>query len=214
MMDSLQFLDMVLHADKMGQLIEQYGTLIYVVLFAVVFCETAFVIFPFLPGDSLLFIAGTFCATGVMNPWFLIVLLLLASISGNTINYWIGSTIGHKVMASNSRWIDKSALEKTHQFYEKHGGKTIVLARFTPIVRTFAPFVAGFSEMSHRHFQFFNVVGAVLWIGSLVLAGFYFGHIPLIKNNLSIIVMIGVGAAIVPIVLGLAWKFGRQFFRK
>ncbi len=99
-------------------------------------------------------------------------------------------------------------------FYEKHGGKTIVLARFTPIVRTFAPFVAGFSEMSHRHFQFFNVVGAVLWICSLVLAGFYFGHIPLIKNNLSVIVMIGVGAAIVPILLGLAWKFGRRFFKK
>ncbi|MBI1834275.1 MAG: hypothetical protein HYR92_00535 [Burkholderiales bacterium] len=163
-MDWMQFLDMVLHADKMGQLIEQYGTLIYVVLFAIVFCETAFVVFPFLPGDSLLFIAGTFCAAGAMNPWFLIALLLFASISGNTINYWIGSTIGHKVMASNSRWIDKTALE--------------------------------------------------LWICSLVLAGFYFGHIPLIKNNLSVIVMIGVGAAIVPILLGLAWKFGRRFFKK
>lgn len=213
-MDFMQFLDMVLHVDKMGQLIEQYGTLIYVVLFAIVFCETAFVIFPFLPGDSLLFIAGTFCAAGAMDPWFLIAILLFASISGNSINYWIGSTVGHKVMASDSRWIDKAALEKTHAFYEKHGGKTIVLARFTPIVRTFAPFVAGFSEMSHRNFQFYNVLGAILWIVSLVLAGYYFGHIPLIKNNLSIIVMIGVGAAIVPIILGLAWKFGRKLFVK
>ncbi|MFC0349095.1 VTT domain-containing protein [Undibacterium danionis] len=213
-MDFMQFLDMVLHVDKMGQLIEQYGTLIYVVLFAIIFCETAFVVFPFLPGDSLLFIAGTFCAAGAMNPWFLIALLLFASISGNTINYWIGSSIGHKVMASNSRWIDKAALEKTHAFYEKHGGKTIVLARFTPIVRTFAPFVAGFSEMTHRNFQIYNVLGAVLWIVSLILAGYYFGHIPLIKNNLSIIVMIGVGAAIVPIILGLVWKFGRKLFVK
>ncbi len=210
----MQFLDMVLHVDKMGQLIEQYGTLIYVVLFAIVFCETAFVIFPFLPGDSLLFIAGTFCAAGAMDPWFLIAILLFASISGNSINYWIGSTIGHKVMAGNSRWIDKGALQKTHAFYEKHGGKTIVLARFTPIVRTFAPFVAGFSEMSHRSFQFYNVLGAILWIVSLILAGYYFGHIPLIKNNLSIIVMVGVGAAIVPIILGLAWKFGRKLFSK
>lgn len=210
----MQFLDMVLHVDKMGQLIEQYGTLIYVVLFAIVFCETAFVIFPFLPGDSLLFIAGTFCAAGAMDPWFLIAILLFASISGNSINYWIGSTIGHKVMASNSRWIDKGALEKTHAFYEKHGGKTIVLARFTPIVRTFAPFVAGFSEMSHRSFQFYNVLGAILWIVSLILAGYYFGHIPLIKNNLSIIVMVGVGAAVVPIILGVAWKLGRKLFTK
>lgn len=213
-MDFMQFLDMVLHVDKMGQLIEQYGTLIYVVLFAIVFCETAFVIFPFLPGDSLLFIAGTFCAAGAMDPWFLIAILLFASISGNSINYWIGSTIGHKVMASNSRWIDKGALEKTHAFYEKHGGKTIVLARFTPIVRTFAPFVAGFSEMSHRSFQFYNVLGAILWIVSLILAGYYFGHIPLIKNNLSIIVMVGVGAAVVPIILGVAWKLGRKLFTK
>jgi membrane-associated protein len=213
-MDLMQFLDMVLHVDKMGQLIEQYGTLIYVVLFAIIFCETAFVIFPFLPGDSLLFIAGTFCAAGAMDPWFLIAILLFASISGNSINYWIGSTIGHKVMAGNSRWIDKGALQKTHTFYEKHGGKTIVLARFTPIVRTFAPFVAGFSEMSHRSFQFYNVLGAILWIVSLILAGYYFGHIPLIKNNLSVIVMVGVGAAIVPIILGLAWKFGRKLFSK
>jgi membrane-associated protein len=214
-MDFMQFLDMILHVDKsLGMWIEQYGTLVYAVLFAIVFCETAFVIFPFLPGDSLLFIAGTFCATGAMNPWILVILLLIASISGNTVNYWIGSLIGHKVMARDYRFIDKLALQKTHNFYEKHGGKTVVLARFIPIVRTFAPFVAGFSEMSHKTFQLYNVLGALLWINSLVISGYFFGNIPFVKNNLNVIVLVGVGAAVVPIVLGVAWKLSKSFFAK
>ena len=126
-MDFMQLLDMVLHVDKsLGIWIAQYGTLVYAVLFAIVFCETAFVIFPFLPGDSLLFIAGTFCATGAMNPWFLVILLIIASVTGNTVNYWIGRMIGHKVMERDYRWIDRAALQKTHDFYEKHGGKTVV----------------------------------------------------------------------------------------
>ena len=186
----------------------------YAVLFAIVFCETAFVVFPFLPGDSLLFIGGTFCATGAMNPWLLVVLLVIASVSGNTVNYWIGSLIGHKVMARDYRWIDKAALQRTHDFYEKHGGKTVVLARFVPIVRTFAPFVAGFSEMSHKSFQIYNVLGALLWIISLVVSGYFFGNIPFVKNNLNVIVLVGVGAAIVPILLGVLWKFSRKFFRQ
>ncbi len=214
-MDLMQLLDMVLHVDKsLGIWIAQYGTLVYAVLFAIVFCETAFVIFPFLPGDSLLFIAGTFCATGAMNPWILVALLVVASISGNTVNYWIGSLIGHKVMERDYRWIDKVALQKTHDFYEKHGGKTVVLARFVPLVRTFAPFVAGFSDMSHRNFQIYNVLGALLWIISLVASGYFFGNIPFVKNNLNVIVLVGVGAAVVPIVAGLAWKFGRSLFGK
>lgn len=214
-MDLMQLLDMVLHVDKsLGIWIAQYGTLVYAVLFAIVFCETAFVIFPFLPGDSLLFIAGTFCATGAMNPWILVALLVFASISGNTVNYWIGSLIGHKVMERDYRWIDKVALQKTHDFYEKHGGKTVVLARFVPLVRTFAPFVAGFSDMSHRNFQIYNVLGALLWIISLVASGYFFGNIPFVKNNLNVIVLVGVGAAVVPIVAGLAWKFGRSLFGK
>ncbi|MBY0572301.1 MAG: VTT domain-containing protein [Undibacterium sp.] len=214
-MDWMNLFDMILHVDKsLGIWIANYGTLVYAVLFAIIFCETAFVIFPFLPGDSLLFIAGTFCATGAMNPWILVVLLVLASVLGNTINYWIGSLIGHKIMAKDFRWIDKAALKKTHEFYEKHGGKTVVLARFIPIVRTFAPFVAGFSEMSHKNFQIFNVLGGLLWILSLVVSGYFFGNIPFIKNNLNVIVLIGVGAAIVPIVLGLLWKFGKSFFLK
>jgi membrane-associated protein len=162
----------------------------------------------------LLFIAGTFAATGTLNPWFLVLLLVLASISGNTINYWIGSLIGHKVMARDYRWIDKAALQRTHNFYEKHGGKTVVLARFIPIVRTFAPFVAGFSDMSHKNFQVYNIVGAVLWIVSLVVSGYFFGNIPFVKNNLNVIVLIGVGTAVVPIIFGLLWKFSKSFFSK
>lgn len=214
-MDWMQLFGMILHVDKsLGIWIAEYGTLVYAVLFAIVFCETAFVIFPFLPGDSLLFIAGTFCATGAMNPWILVALLVFASVSGNTINYWIGSLIGHKVMARDYRWIDKAALQKTHDFYEKHGGKTVVLARFIPLVRTFAPFVAGFSDMSHRNFQIYNVLGALLWIISLVVSGYFFGNIPFVKNNLNVIVLVGVGAAVVPILAGLAWKFGRSLFGK
>lgn len=214
-MDFMQLLDMVLHVDKsLGIWIAQYGTLVYAVLFAIVFCETAFVIFPFLPGDSLLFIAGTFCATGAMNPWLLVILLIIASVTGNTVNYWIGRMIGHKVMERDYRWIDRAALQKTHDFYEKHGGKTVVLARFIPLVRTFAPFVAGVSEMSFRSFQFYNVLGALIWIISLVASGYFFGNIPFIKNNLNVIVLVGVGAAVIPVVAGLAWKFGRAMLTK
>ncbi|MFZ6758117.1 VTT domain-containing protein [Undibacterium sp. Ji50W] len=210
-MDFMQLLDMILHVDKMlGTVIEQYGTLVYFVLFAIVFCETAFVIFPFLPGDSLLFIAGTFSATGSMNVWLLITLLVIASITGNSINYWIGSMIGHKVLEKDFRWIDRKALMKTHEFYEKHGGKTVVLARFIPLVRTFAPFVAGISDMTHRTFQLYNVLGALLWVFSVVLAGYFFGNIPFIRDHLNAIVLIGVGTAVVPVVLGALWKLLRS----
>ncbi|CAN5818865.1 VTT domain-containing protein [soil metagenome] len=214
-MDLMQILGMILHVDKtLGMVIEQYGTLVYVVLFAIVFCETAFVVFPFLPGDSLLFIAGTFSATGAMNPGLLILLLIVASISGNSVNYWIGSLIGHKIMERDHPWIDKNALKKTHEFYEKHGGKTVVLARFIPLVRTFAPFVAGFSDMTHRTFQFFNVVGALLWVLSLVLSGYFFGNIPFVRDHLNVIVLVGVGAAVIPLVLGAIWRLTKRTVKK
>ena len=214
-MDFMQLLDMILHVDKMlGTVIAQYGTLVYFVLFAIVFCETAFVIFPFLPGDSLLFIAGAFAANGAMNIWLLLVLLVSASVLGNTVNYWIGSLIGHKILEKNFRLIDKEALHKTHVFYEKHGGKTVVLARFIPIVRTFAPFVAGLSDMSHRSFQIFNFAGAFLWVFSLVVSGYFFGNIPVIRDHLNAIVLIGVGAAIVPLLLGALWKLSRKAAQK
>ena len=206
-MDLMQFINLVLHVDKtLGLFIEQYGTLIYIILFAIIFCETGLIVLPFLPGDTLLFIAGTFCVTGAMNPWLLCVLLITAAVLGNTVNYWVGNIIGHKVYEHNYAWLDKDALKKTHIFYEKHGGKTIVLARFVPIVRTFAPFVAGVSDMTHRKFQLYNIAGAVSWVVLLVLAGFYFGNIPLIRNNLNTIVLIGVGSAVVPLIISGIFK--------
>jgi len=210
-MDLMQLLDMILHVDKtLGLFIDQYGTLIYVILFAIIFCETGLIVLPFLPGDSLLFIAGTFCATGAMNPWLLCALLIAAAVTGNTVNYWVGNVIGHKVYEHHYAWLDQAALRKTHIFYEKHGGKTIVLARFLPIVRTFAPFVAGVSEMTHSRFQAFNLIGATLWVALLVAAGYFLGHIPLLHDHLNTIVLLGVGSAVVPLILSGIWKFFRK----
>ena len=206
-MDFMQFIDVILHVDKsLGFLIKEYGTLIYMVLFLIVFCETGLVVLPFLPGDTLLFVAGAFCATGDMNIWVLMGLLIIAATTGNTLNYWIGSLIGHKVYTHDYRWLDKTALQKTHAFYEHHGGKTIILSRFVPIVRTFAPFVAGVSEMTFSKFQFFNITGALLWVVGLVTAGYFFGNIPIIRDHLNTIVLIGVGAAVVPVAAGAVWK--------
>jgi membrane-associated protein len=213
-MDFLQFFDMILHVDKyLGTFIAQYGTLVYVVLFAIVFCETGLVLFPFLPGDSLLFIGGAFCATGAMNEWLLMSLLITAAVTGNTVNYWIGRSIGHKVFTHDYKWIDRDALRKTHMFYENHGGKTIILARFVPIVRTFAPFVAGVSAMTFAKFQFFNITGAALWVMGLVAGGYFFGNIPVIRDHLNTIVLLGVGAAAIPVALGGMWKLYRKLSR-
>ena len=210
-MDFMEFFGMVLHVDKyLGTFIAQYGTMVYAVLFAIVFCETGLVVLPFLPGDSLLFIAGAFCATGAMNEWVLMTLLIVAAVSGNTVNYWVGSAIGHKVFTHDYRWLDKEALRKTHAFYENHGGKTIVLARFVPVVRTFAPFVAGVSDMSFAKFQLFNIVGAMAWVVGLVAAGYFFGNIPIIREHLNTIVLLGVGAAVIPVALGGMWKIYRK----
>ncbi len=213
-MDFMELFDMVLHVDKyLGPFIEQYGTMVYAVLFAIVFCETGLVILPFLPGDSLLFIAGAFCAQGAMNEWVLMTLLMLAAVLGNTVNYWIGSAIGQKVFTHDYRWLDKEALRKTHAFYENHGGKTIILARFVPVVRTFAPFVAGVSAMTFAKFQFFNIVGATLWVVGLVAAGYFFGNISIVREHLNTIVLIGVGAAVIPVALGGIWKLYRKLSR-
>jgi len=213
-MDPMQFFDMLLHVDKyMGQFIAQYGPLIYAVLFAIIFCETGLVVLPFLPGDTLLFIGGAFCAAGSMNIWLLFFLLALAAVLGNTVNYGIGRLLGDKVYLRDYRWLDRTALQRTHAFYEKHGGKTLVLARFVPVVRTFAPFVAGISRMTFGKFQFFNGVGAVLWVGLLVATGYLFGDMPMIRDHLNAIVLIGVAAAAVPIALGGMWKIFRRLSR-
>lgn len=214
-MDFMQFFDMILHVDKtLGVFIEQYGTLVYIVLFAIVFAETGLVVFPFLPGDTLLFIGGAFCATGDMNLLLLISLLLVAAVGGNTLNYWFGSLIGHKVFTHDYKWLDKAALHRTHLFFEKHGGKTIILCRFVPVVRTFAPFVAGVSEMTLTKFQLFNVTGALLWVLGLVSAGYFFGNIPVIRDHLNTIVLVGVAAAAVPVMLGGLWKFYKKITGK
>ncbi|VVD87685.1 membrane protein [Pandoraea horticolens] len=208
-MDTLvQLLEMVLHIDKhLEMFIDQYGNWVYLFLFMIVFVETGLVLFPFLPGDSLLFIGGAFAATGAMDPWLLGVLLFIAAVSGNTLNYWIGSKIGTRVYEKNWRFLDRDALRKTHEFYEHHGGKTIVMARFVPVVRTFAPFVAGVSAMSWTRFQLYNLVGALIWVVMLVGAGYLFGNLPFVKEYLNIIVLVGISAAVVPIALGALWKF-------
>ncbi|QWD87939.1 VTT domain-containing protein [Polynucleobacter paludilacus] len=203
----MQLGDLFLHIDRhLDLVIAQYGYWAYGFLFAIVFAETGLVVAPFLPGDSLLFIAGAYCATEHFNMGTLSIGLVLAAVLGNTVNYFIGRWIGHRVFSSQSRWIDQKALRKTHGFYEKHGGKTIVLARFLPIIRTFAPFIAGVSEMNFARFQLFNITGALLWVVILVVAGYFFGNIPVIRQNLNIIVLIGVGAAALPVILAGLYK--------
>lgn len=213
-MDFMQLLDIILHVDKvLGQVIVQYGSMVYAVLFVIVFCETGLVVMPFLPGDSLLFIAGAFCATGAMNVWMLMTLLIIAGTTGNTLNYWIGRKVGKTVFTRDYAWLDKKALYQTNAFFEKHGGKTITLSRFIPIVRTFAPFVAGVSDMPHARFQYYNIGGALFWVISLVLGGYFFGNIPIIRDHLNTIVIVGVGAAVVPVAIGGIWKFARRIRR-
>ena len=203
----MQLGDLFLHIDRhLDLVIAQYGYWAYGFLFTIVFAETGLVVAPFLPGDSLLFIAGAYCATEHFNMGTLSIGLVLAAVLGNTVNYFIGRWIGHRVFSSQSHWIDQKALRKTHGFYEKHGGKTIVLARFLPIIRTFAPFIAGVSEMNFARFQLFNITGALLWVVILVVAGYFFGNIPVIRQNLNIIVLIGVGAAALPVILAGLYK--------
>jgi membrane-associated protein len=210
-MDLMQLFDMILHVDKtLGMLLAEYGTYVYIVLFAIIFCETGLVVLFFFPGDTLLFIAGAFCATGQMSYPLLMALLIVAAVTGNTLNYYIGEAIGQRMFTHNYRWINKDALRRTHDFFEKHGGKTIILARFVPVVRTFAPFVAGVSDMTHWRFQLYNVTGAALWVASLVTAGYFFGNIPVVRDHLTEIVLVGVSAAIVPLALGGLYKFGRK----
>jgi len=214
MMELTQLLGLILHIDKaLSILLEQYGVLVYVLLFAIVFAETGLVVFPFLPGDTLLFIAGAFCANGLMNAPLLMALLVVAAVTGNTLNYLIGRSLGQRVFTHDYRWIDRHALEKTHAFFELHGGKTIVLARWLPVIRTFAPFVAGISDMGLTRFQVFNVVGALLWVIGLVMAGYFFGNIPIIRDHLNTIVLIGIAAAVGPLALAAIIRFVRKRFR-
>lgn len=181
----MEFFDFIFHIDiYLANAVSLFEGWIYAILFVIIFAETGLVIAPFLPGDSLLFAAGTLSGAGLLNVWTVYIVVLIAAILGDAVNYWIGHYIGPKAFAKeNSRFFKKAYLEKTRQFFEKHGGKTIVIARFLPILRTFAPFVAGIGKMQYRSFCFYNILGAFIWATSFIFAGFYLGSLPLIKEN-------------------------------
>ena len=207
-----QFVDLVLHLDQhLALLIQNYGTWIYLILFLIIFCETGLVIAPFLPGDSLLFVAGTMAATGAMDVHTLFALLVVAAFSGDNTNYWIGRFVGPRVFKrQRSRLLNPAHLHRTQKFYEKHGGKTIVFARFMPIVRTFAPFVAGIGRMRYLHFVMYSFGGSVLWISFFVYGGYYFGNIPFVKNNLTAFILGVIVISIMPAIIAfLREKFGK-----
>jgi len=192
-------MEFILHLDVyLATLIQSYGNFVYVLLFFIIFIETGFVLTPFLPGDSLLFISGTFASTGALNVYILFLLLSAAAILGDTVNYWIGSYFGEKVFI---RFVKQEHLEKTKLFFHHHGKKTIVLARFIPIIRTFAPFVAGIGKMSYLTFLSYNVLGGIAWVAIFVFSGFYFGNILFVKNNLTIIILIIIITSFIPAML-------------
>jgi membrane-associated protein len=193
-------IDFVLHFDvHLNEIIIAYGTWTYAILFAIIFSETGFVVTPFLPGDSLLFAAGAFAAAGSMDVMVLFVLLSAAAIGGNIVNYWIGYTLGPSlVKKTNTRLINKAYLERTHRFYEKHGGKTIVIARFIPIIRTFAPFVAGVGFMTYGRFMLYNIVAGIVWVGAFTFGGYFFGNLPAVKNNFTFVIFAIIIISMVP----------------
>ncbi|MFH2139209.1 MAG: DedA family protein [Pseudomonadota bacterium] len=194
------FLDIVLHLDThLLALVQDYGVWVYAILFAIIFAETGLVIAPFLPGDSLLFVIGALCGMGSLQLEVAMPLLILAAFMGDNTNYWIGRLLGLRLLErAGPRFIKHEHLEKTHAFYERHGGKTVIFARFLPILRTFAPFVAGIGTMDYRQYVMFSIIGGVSWIGSLTLAGYFFGNIPVIKNNLTLMILIIVFISFVP----------------
>jgi membrane-associated protein len=198
----LRIIDFILHVDTyLNEIIGRYGAWTYGLLFFVIFMETGFVVTPFLPGDSLIFAAATFAARGALNPWLMFILLSIAAVGGDTANYWVGHAIGAKAYTGEVKWIRKEYMDRTHTFFEKHGGKTIFLARFVPIIRTFAPFVAGVSEMSYRHFITWNIVGGVTWVATFTLLGFFFGNIPFVQDNFELVIIAIVLISFVPAVV-------------
>ncbi|WP_430433071.1 DedA family protein [Methyloversatilis sp.] len=199
------FVNIMLHLDKhLAALVLQYGAWVYAILFVIVFCETGLVVTPFLPGDSLLFVAGAIAAAGGMHIGLLIVLLVIAAVLGDAVNYAVGAWFGPKVFRwENSRFFNRSAFDRTHAFYETHGGKTVIIARFMPLIRTFAPFVAGVARMSYARFAMFNVTGALLWVVSLTLAGYWFGNLPWVKQNLTLVILAIIAISLAPV--AVAW---------
>ncbi len=199
-MDLIRYaIDFVLHLDvHLDELIRNYGAWTYGILFFIVFLETGFVVTPFLPGDSLLFAVGTFAARGSFDLYLAMLLLSVAAVLGDTVNYWIGWWVGPKVFHQESRFLNRKYLQRTHEFYERYGGKTIIIARFVPIIRTFAPFVAGIGTMSYGKFIAYNVIGGVGWVVSITLAGYFFGNIPIVKNNFTFVIFAIIFISILP----------------
>ena len=197
------FIDFFLHIDKhLAEIVSQYGAWTYIILFLMIFCETGLVVTPFLPGDSLLFAAGAIASSGSLNVHSIFLLLLVAAIAGDTVNYHIGYFLGPKFLEKNkSKFIKKEYLERTHRYFEKYGGKTIIIARFVPIVRTFAPFLAGIGSMTYRHFLCYNVVGALLWVSLFTYAGYYFGEIPFVKKNFTFVILAIIVISVMPAVI-------------
>lgn len=198
-------IDFLLHLDKyLGAIIQSYGIWTYFLLFLIIFCETGLVITPFLPGDSMIFAAGAFAAIGSLNVYWLFILLSLAAIIGDTINYWIGHFVGPKIFHKETGiFLNKKYLEQTRQFYEKHGGKTIIIARFIPIVRTFAPFVAGIGQMSYWRFISYNVFGGIFWVGLFSFGGYFFGTLPIVKNNFTLVIAAIIVISFLPMIVEL-----------
>lgn len=215
------FINFFLHLDKnLALIIQSYGTFTYVILFLIIFCETGLVITPFLPGDSLLFGAGALAGSGMLNIVFLFILLSIAAIMGDSINYLIGNLIGPKIFKEKSRFFKKEYLNKTQNFYEKYGGKTIIIARFIPIVRTFAPFVAGIGKMKYRKFLIYNIVGGILWVSLFLFTGYFFGTLPFVKNNFSLVIIAIIIISIIPAIFEYLrckyreYCFTRNFIKK
>jgi membrane-associated protein len=188
--------DLVVHLDvRLAEFVQQYGAWVYALLFTIVFCETGLVVTPFLPGDSLLFVVGALAAVGNMNLFLVMAVLIAAALCGDNVNYWVGRWFGGKLLV---KWINPAHLKRTHDFYQRHGGKTIIIARFMPIVRTYVPFVAGLGAMPYGRYLAFCVAGALLWVGSLCTAGYFFGNIPMVKNNLTVVIILIVLLSISP----------------
>jgi len=197
-----QIIDIVIHLDThVADLASQYGYWTYAILFLIIFSETGFVVVPFLPGDSLLFAAGAISSTGALSPHIIVIILIIAGILGDSVNYTIGHFIGPRAFTDKSRFFKKEYLIRTHEFYERYGGKTIIIARFVPIIRSFAPFVAGIGAMTYSKFIFYNIVGAILWVTSVTYAGYFFGNIPWVKHNFSVVILAIIIISVVPMVI-------------
>ena len=203
------FLDLVLHFDKyLPGIIQTYGFWTYLILFAIIFCETGLVVTPYLPGDSLLFIAGALAGTGYLNPELLLISLVAAAVLGDSVNYWIGYSTEMKILEKKGNLVKKEHLEKTHEYFRKYGGYTIIIARFIPFIRTFAPFLAGVGKMSYRWFLTFNITGGIMWICTFVLAGYFFGSIPVVQQNFGLVIYAIMGIsllAVASIIIKVLW---------